>query len=921
MLTNGPLIGRDRELAELEQELNGSRLLTLIGVGGCGKTRVALELAQRARAAGGPEYVVVELADVLGARQMLGAVLASVGVRERPGSTPVQMLRDFLAPRRMLIILDSCERVAEAAGELLEELLAAAPALQVLATTREPLGIPGERMFQLGQLSLPDSAGEIGSVVRSDAGRLFVERAAACDPAFVLTAASAQAVTSICRELDGLPLGIILAAARLQGLSVTEVAEGLARAGRLAGAADEGAPPRHRSLQASLDWSYELLGEREQALLRGLAVFSGGFTAAAAHAVLGAGDSEADTRSLLHALRAKCLLVPVDAPGEERWTLLRTVAEYAAGQLAAQDESERTADAHLAWFRRYAARTEGLLLEPNAQAAIDAEAANLWLALERALAEEVPVALEIAASLMCHWLLAEHYEEAFAASSAALAASGPQLQTPARAVVECGAGLIGMLRGEYAEALANTGSGLANPRVAEDPRAEALCLLTSSMVLIPTGVDLAGGLRNADRARRLQRDRANPVGLAYALANAAMASAICDRFDAARASYEEFLEVPKASEHPRLRTWAEAAAAWVEVMSGSPERALAHADRALALEAGAASMTRFQCASFRVHALARSGRGEQAHEEGERLMREAHESHAPHAVPAIELALLVADFMRGDFEDAQRRARGLLEVPQLHTLALVREVIGRIALVQGDAREAAAQARELQDLAERSESSRQRAIAQFIAGSAAILLGERERALELLHSALLAEADLGLERDAADALEQLALLAISGDEVERAARLAAAAGATRTRLDCTAPAWAGERLDAARARLVSDAETWDVAWRDGAALELADAIAYARRGRGQRSRPQAGWASLTPVESEVAQLVTSGMSNPQIAARLFISRSTVKMHLSSVFAKLGVANRTELAARMAARTPAPRAPTSAPDAPSHVPPP
>lgn len=910
MSANGPLIGRDRELAQLEQDLAGSGLLTLIGAGGCGKTRVALELAERAREAGGREYVVVELADAPGAKQMLQAVLASVGVRERPGSSPVQLLLDFLAPRRLLIVLDGCERVAKAAGALVQELLAAAPALRVLATTRELLGIPGERVFQLGPLSLPDSAGEIGSVVRSDAGRLFVERAAAYDPGFVLTAASAQAVMSICRELDGLPLGIILAAARLKELSVTEVADGLARAGRLSGAAQEGAPSRHRSLHASLDWSYELLGEREQALLRGLAVFSGGFTAAAAHAVVGAGDGEAGTGALLHALAAKCLLVPVDVQGEQRWTMLRTVGEYAAEQLTAQGEWKRVAVAHLAWFRGYAARTESLLLERNAQATIDAEAANLWVALERALTGDIAIALEIVASLICHWLLAEHYEEAFAASSAAVSAAGPELQTPARAVVECGAGLIGMLRGEYAEALANTGRGLANPRVAEDPRAEALCLLMSSMVLIPTGVDLAGGLRNADRAQRLQRDRENPVGLAYALANVAMASAICDRFDAAQASYEEFLEVPKASEHPRLRTWAEAAAAWAEVMSGSQERALAHADRALALEAGAPSMTRFQCAGFRVHALARSGRSEQAREEGERLLREARTSHAPHAVPAIELALLVADFMRGDFEDAQERARGLLEAPQLHTLALVREVLGRIALARGDAGEAEAQARELQGLAEHSGSSRQRAIAQFIAGAAAILAGERERGRELLHSALVTEAEVGLDRDAADALEELALLAVSCGEVERAARLAAAAGATRTRLDCTAPGWGAERLNAARARLEPDGDIWDGAWRDGARLELAEAVAYARRGRGPRSRPQAGWASLTPVELEVAQLVRSGMSNPEIATRLFISRSTVKMHLSSVFVKLGVANRTELAASMAAHSPASRAPVS-----------
>jgi DNA-binding CsgD family transcriptional regulator len=431
---------------------------------------------------------------------------------------------------------------------------------------------------------------------------------------------------------------------------------------------------------------------------------------------------------------------------------------------------------------------------------------------------------------------------------------------------------------------------------------------TSSMVLIQTGADLEQGLRNAQRAVELQRCSESPIGLAFALANLAMASAICDRFEAVHAAYEEFRSVPGASEHARLQTWAEEAAAWAEVIAGSPRRALVHADRALELEGGAPSMTHFQAASFRIHALACLGRSGEAREEGERATRTAWESGALQAVPAIELALAVADLMSGHLEEAETRARLLLEVPQLHTLALAREVMGRVALARRDAREAEAQAGELRGIAERSGSSRHRAVAQLISGSAALLSGERDRARDLLHGALATYSELGLERGAADALDELAFLALDSGELERAARLAAATAAARGRLGCTTAPWSAARLDAARVELDGATDVWERAWSEGSALGLAEAIAYARRGRGRRERDAVGWGSLTPVELNVAQLATSGMSNPQIAARLFIARGTVKMHLSSIYAKLEVANRTELAAAMSARSPERRRP-------------
>jgi DNA-binding CsgD family transcriptional regulator len=295
------------------------------------------------------------------------------------------------------------------------------------------------------------------------------------------------------------------------------------------------------------------------------------------------------------------------------------------------------------------------------------------------------------------------------------------------------------------------------------------------------------------------------------------------------------------------------------------------------------------------------GRTDAAIDEGLRALEKARESGAPMAIPAIKMALAVAELMDGDLESAEVHARPLLEMPQMHTVALIREVLAHVALARGDGREARLQGRELATLAQRTGSQRHRAVADYLIGCAAISDGEPEHGRELLQAALAVYAELGLERGAADALEELALLAAATGDGTRAARLAAAATGARARLSCAPLPRSAERLAAARAQFVDrDGEAaWAAAWAEGEMLALADAIAYARRRRGSRARPASGWGSLTPGELEVAELAASGMSNPKIATQLFISRSTVKMHLSSVYLKLGIANRTELAGAMA----------------------
>jgi predicted ATPase/DNA-binding CsgD family transcriptional regulator len=905
MASGGVFVGRDRQLVLLEHAIDSSRLVTVTGPGGCGKTRLAVELADRIPGARATrETRVVELASARTAEQVIDALLRTFAGRERGAHTPLESLIGGLPGHDLLLVLDNCEQVGTEVGRQARALLDAAPELRILATSREPLNVPGELVFRLDPLGVPDDGEDVAAVVRSEAGRFFVDRAVAVDPGFSLTPATAPAVARICHELDGLPLALELAAAGIDTMPPAEIADGLQQSGRLVAGAGASPLPQHRSVRASLDWSHQLLGPDERALLRRLSVFAGGWSVAAAGAVaLPDADGE-HVRALLSGLEAKGLIVPAAGVGAERWTFLQIVGEYAAEQLGSSGEADEVEDRHVAWFGDYAAQADRRLLDPRAHELIEEETPNLRRAIERAIERDPADAVAIVASLIRHWALAEHFVEGRAAIDAALAAAGPEADPAARAVLHCGAAQIAVLMEDYPAAVASIGAGLALLAGVEDLEAEARGRQISSMVLILGGLDLAGGLAGAHRAVELLRPGNDPLGLAFALVTVAFAEGLCDRFDAARRAYDEFVAIPGASAHPRLRTWGELAVAWGDLLSGSPEDALRHIDLAIQLEGDWPSMTHFVALSHRVHALARLGRAEDAVAEGMRALSVAHQAGALMAVPSIDMALVIAELLHGDLDAAGERARGLLALPQLHTLALMREMLARIALARGDVDEARVQAGELAAVADRTGSPRHRAVAEFVLGCATARAGEGQRATEQFQTALAVYAELDAGQGAADVLDELAIL--SGDGA-RAARLAAAAAGVRARLGCVALNPVEDRLADVRTRWVqSEGEAaWDTAWAEGEALTLADAIAYARRARGPRARPGAGWASLTPAELGVARLAATGLSNPDIAARLFMSRSTVKMHLSRVYSKLGVANRTGLARSMAEHPSAP----------------
>ncbi|WP_370091726.1 BTAD domain-containing putative transcriptional regulator [Streptacidiphilus sp. MAP12-20] len=398
-------VGREPELAALAGALRDARLVTLTGPGGTGKTRLALETAAR-DAAGPGGACFVDLSRVADGAALAPALLGALGVREAgvlgataPGGDAAARLAPALSRRGdLLLVLDNCEQIVGEVAALAEGLLAACPELRVLATSREALAVPGERVRPLEPLPAPEAL------------RLFAERAAAVRPGFdpdTLDAADATAVAEICRRLDGLPLAIELAAARLRLLTPRQIADRLDDRFRLLTGGSRTAQPRQQTLRAVVDWSWDLLPESERTMLRRISVFSGGWTLTAAESVC---DVAEDTLDLLGALVEKSLVVAYQphAAGEMRYRMLETVRAYAADKLAAADEQRAYADAHLSFFLALAAEAEPRLrtadqLDWLARLAADHD--NLNAALRHAIATDTDRALDLLACLSSYWML------------------------------------------------------------------------------------------------------------------------------------------------------------------------------------------------------------------------------------------------------------------------------------------------------------------------------------------------------------------------------------------------------------------------------------------------------------------------------------------------------------------------------------
>ncbi len=334
-------VGRERDLAELALLLGEVRALTLCGPGGIGKTRLALRLACEI-VPGFPDGAwLVELGDTDDPGLVPLRVAAALGIREERDRPLTETLADALRPRRMVLILDTCEHVVDACAALVQQLLASCPSVRLIATSREPLRVRGETAWRVPPLELPGPLTELSDqdMAEHEAIRLFTERAAAVRPGFALSAENIDAVVRLCRTLDGIPLAIELAAARVRALSVEQIAARLVDRFALLASGDRTAPPRHQTLRAAVDWSYGLLTEPEQVLLRRLSVFAGWDLEMAEQVCAGEQISAPMILDLLAALIDKSLVtVDAELDGDSRYRLLDMIREYAAARLVASGE-------------------------------------------------------------------------------------------------------------------------------------------------------------------------------------------------------------------------------------------------------------------------------------------------------------------------------------------------------------------------------------------------------------------------------------------------------------------------------------------------------------------------------------------------------------------------------------------------------
>jgi predicted ATPase/DNA-binding SARP family transcriptional activator len=418
------LVGREEELGEVARLVDRHRLVTVVGPGGAGKTTVAVEAARRLVGGFADGVWLVELAGLGDPSLLAEVVAAALGLGEEAGQpeTPPEAdrLAGFVADKRLLVVLDNCEHLVGACAGLVRRLLQAGPEVRVLATSREVLGVPGEAVWPVPPLAVPDADDELraGSALAVpggdgiapevlagyDAVRLFAERAAAADPSFVLDRDSGPVVAELCRRLDGLPLAIELAAARIRALPVAEVAGRLGdRFGLLAGGGRT-VDARQQTLRATIDWSWELLDEPDRRLWRRLSVFVGGWTVAAAERVCsGDGLEVADVMDGLFRLVDRSLVVA--AGGEPaRFTMLESLRDYGAERSAEAGETDALAARHTAWFLDLAEQAATHRTARRWLRLLDADYDNLRAALDRAMAARDPdTALRLAGALGWYW--------------------------------------------------------------------------------------------------------------------------------------------------------------------------------------------------------------------------------------------------------------------------------------------------------------------------------------------------------------------------------------------------------------------------------------------------------------------------------------------------------------------------------------
>jgi predicted ATPase/DNA-binding CsgD family transcriptional regulator len=908
-------VGRERERAKVADLVADARVVTLTGSGGCGKTRLAVEVARDVASRFSDGACWVDLQGVSEPGLVAPAIGGAADVHKRPEQALSDTLAEQLHARHLLVVLDNCEHLVEACAELVGRLSSACPHLHVLATSRVPLVVDGEATFEVAPLPVPDpDASSASTVAAADAARLFEVRARQVAADFRIDADTASAVAEICRRLDGVPLAIELAAARVRALAPGQIAAGLSdRFGLLTGGL-RGAPARQRTLLASLDWSYDLLDDVQRLALARLSVFAGSFELDAAEEVVGGeGIDRDEVLDLVARLVEQSLLQVAQRRGRARYRLLETIRVYARQRLSELDDPDRVRRRHLEFHAGLAGRArEGLHgAQPEpwvARLAADLDdlrAAMDWAAETGDLRGLVGITEPIVRFWLERGLSGEMHRRLHNAAEVPGAPDDERV----RGLNTAAALALATSEPASFHRSANQAAALARAADVGDALAVALAQRALSGVLsgLSTGEQIDA---DAEQSLQLAEQCEDASTHAHVLQFAGAALLISRSIDAGYHLFQQDVEVCEANNLAfHLPAAHGGALAWL-AWSGRLDQVRRHARRAVELSR---QLGRPGWEAAGLTGLAAAAVLEGDHTRAQDWLSEAQAVLRPRGLEGTHYGMWsrhwlgLSAYASGDMEAARATAAEIVRIGRASS-SRVDETIGEwllgiIARSQQRHDDARAHLEACRALS--TDARLPHTLGRSLLGLAELAREDEdlEEAWELAHDSLEVLTDYGDRVGAAAALEAIADLAVALGEPERALRLFAASHQFHTDTGMARFSLQADRFERARdtAKAAVDPTDANACWEAGGELSLAEAIAYARRGRGERQRPQIGWASLTPAERDVVRLVAEGHTNAEIGQRLFISVNTVKKHLTHVYARVDVDGRADLAAQVARR--------------------
>lgn len=884
-------VGRHAQVAELSELVSANRLVTLTGAGGAGKTRLAVELGAQLATEFSDGVWYVDLAPITNPAVAPVTVARTLGLSDQPGLSVMDTLLRFFGDRKILLLVDNCEHLLDACGTMIIELLGACLRLTILATSREPLAVPGELSWRVPSLNLADEAIE-----------LFIDRARRARPDFAVGQGNTELIAEICERLDGMPLAIELAAARVRALSLRQILDSLHDRFRLLTGGARTAVRRQQTLHASVDWSHALLTEPERVLFRRLAAFIGGFDLDAAQAV--GAENEVERYQLLDLLSLlvdKSLVVAFDDSRETssgigggmRYRLLETVRQYALEKLGESGEADQVRTRHRDYFTATAARLDSTARPWDEQLSAEAEAEidNLRAAFQWSRENsDFEAALSLVSSLIRFWIRRGRVREGLAGFDAILTCADQAEIDPAmwaRAVADHAilSSWVALPPG-----LNWTAEALTIARKLGDQALICRTAIACGIVAIYEGAAAEPYFTEAVELARAADDRQSLCQVfTYMAAYGHFTGDPIGTCDAAAEGLRLADELGDRVISQMGRTWLGLGLWTLGRLAEACDVLSPFADELTVVNPSTGLLGQIAYGMV----LAHRGQAAEAHAMAESA-RMTVETIGGYYGWTIHATFAHAALAAGDAPAARRACETGWQSVTPPTEAITRAIapMAEAALACADL----TAARRWADEAVGMVQGCHRTVALTARALVAIAQDEPEQAERDAQEALtIAAGNQGYVR-VADTLECLARLAVDSGNHPYAARLLGAADAFRQHLGHVRyPVYqAGYDAAVERLREALGNNDFDAMWAEGSALPIEEAIAYAQRGRGERKRPAVGWRSLTPMELDVVRLVGEGLGNKEIGARLFISPRTVQTHLTHVYAKLGISSRVQL---------------------------